>query len=575
MPLKIGFKSEYYKHIKGNKKDLYNSSTIDLIGIKNSFVAFNLFIENSENFQVSLTNNPAFSIYSEQDTYRIEVICDDLKDISINKVSYIQDDYGTYHTDCIETKEYFNVNKYDELPLYIHFHIDKYIKAKKYKGIVNIYKRRIFDDEKLISSHPFNITIKNIVLKDMKDTKLHLNLWQHISNIARKHEVKLFSDAHFIILEKYIKSLAFLGQKAVSIIASEIPWSGQKTFNDLNEPTDLFEYNYIHVTKDLVGNFICDYSNLDKYIELCKKHGISDEIEVFGLSGIWMDENKKYYKIAPDFPDGIRIRYYDQKNNTYKFMKSKVEIQGYIKLLYEYFIDKNILDKVRIIADEPSDINLYRKTIDAILEVAPKFKFKTAINNAEFTKEFDDVLSDLVPSLKCLDQDSDFFDKLATTNEKRLSWYVCCRPHFPNTFIKSSLLESCFIGYLTSIFNFDGFLRWNYTVWPENPREKISFRNDGWLAGDMNFVYPGNFGGPLLSIRYMAIRRMVECYELLERASLKSPEIKNEIKRVLMGSTSLSEITKLGSDEALPTPPFSINEKDYTDVLNMIYDILL
>ncbi|MBN2851988.1 MAG: DUF4091 domain-containing protein [Clostridia bacterium] len=575
MTLQVGFKSEFYKHIKGEKKNLFDIKTINISGVKNSFIAFQLFLENDTNFQLSLTNNPAFSIWPDQYTYRIEVVCEGIPSISIHKLGYIADDYGTLYTDMIENKEYFDVDKYDTVPLYVRIDIDRYAKAKKYKGSVNIYRRLIFQDETLLESCPFELTVKNIIMSDMKDTLLHLDLWQHLSNIARKHEVKLFSDEHFTVIEKYVKSLAAIGQKAVSVIASEIPWSGQRTFNDLDEPTDLFEYNYISVTKDTYGNFICDYSVLDKYISLCFSNGIKDEIEVFGLSGIWMDEKKGFHKVARDFPDGIRIRYYDQQDGIFKFMKSKAEIQGYIRLLYEYFIDKKILDKVRVIADEPDDINRYRQTIDAILEVAPKFKFKTAINHAEFTTEFDDVLSDLVPSLKCLQQDEEFFEKLAVSKEKRLSWYVCCRPHFPNTFIKSSLLESCFIGYLTSIMNFDGFLRWNYTVWPENPREKIAFRTDGWLAGDMNFVYPGHFGGPLLTIRYMALRRMVECYELLEKASFKNADIKKEVKEMLMKQTDLEEITRLGYDETLQKAPFTLDESDYQRIFNRICDILL
>jgi len=575
MTIKVGIKSEFYKHIKGDKSNLYNEKSIDLIGIKNSFIAFNLFLENDENCQISLTNNPSFSLYPKQSTYRIELVSTDFKNININRLSYMEDDYGTPFTDCIENIEYFDVNKQEEVPLYIKIEIDKYQKAKKYQLQLNIYKHTLFQNEELISSHPINVTIKNIVMSDMKHTKLHLNLWQHLSNISRKHEVKLFSDAHFKIIERYIKSLADIGQKSILIIASEIPWSGQKTFNDLYEPTDLFEYNYISITRDLSGNFICDYSVLDRYIKLCFDYGINKEIEVIGLLGIWMDEKKGFYKVSSDFPDGIRIRYYDQKTSTYKFMKSYGEIQGYIQLLYEYFTEKNLLDIVRIIADEPSDINLYRKTIDAILEVAPSFKFKTAINHAQFTKEFDDVLSDFVPSLSCLNEDYDFFQKLAKNGGKRLSWYVCCRPHFPNTFIKSNLLESLFIGYFTSILNFDGFLRWNYTVWPEHPREKIAFRTDGWLAGDMNFVYPGNFGGPLLTIRYMALRRLVECYDLLERAEIKKPGIKKEVQGILMGNTSIDEITTLGLDESLPNPPFSLDELDYIKVQHLLYDVLL
>ncbi|MCK5811998.1 MAG: DUF4091 domain-containing protein [Clostridiales bacterium] len=574
MTLKIGFQSEFYKHIKGKKNNLYEQQTISLIGVKNSYVAFSLFLENSEPWQLALTNNSVFSIFPSQKTYRIEVICDNLSNITIYKQDYMEDDLGVSHTDSLNPIEYFDVEKFEEVPLFIKLDIDKYDKAKKYKGMVNIYQREMFKDESCIISLPFEVIVKNIIMNQTKNTMLHLNLWQHLSNIARKHEVKLFSDDHFTIIENYIKSLSYLGQKAVTVIASDIPWSGQKTFNDLKEPTDLFEYNYISVIKDSYGNFICDYSVLDRYIDLCKQYGITAEIEVFGLSGIWMDKQKNFGKVANDFPDGIRIRYYDQTDKTYKYMKTGVEIKGYIKLLYEYFIDKSIIDRVRIIADEPDDIDRYRKTINAILSIAPKFKFKAAINHAIFTKEFDDVLSDLVPSLRCLNEDVTFFEQLALKNSKRLSWYVCCRPHFPNTFIKSNLLESCFIGYLTSLLNLNGFLRWNYTAWPEKPREKISFRSDGWLAGDMNFVYPGNFGGPILTIRYFAMKRMVECYDLLERAAFKDVTIKGKIKQLLMGNTSLLEITNSGYDENSKEVPFSLDIKDYEQALNLIYNIL-
>lgn len=574
MTLKVGFKSEFYKHIKGEKNNLYELQTISLVGVKNSYVAFSLFLENSENWQLAISNNPSFSILPSQKTYRVEVACDGISDINIYKQGYMADDLGILHTDDLSPIEYFDVIKFEEIPLFIKLDINQYNKAKKYKGIINIYQRETFEDELCIISLPFNITIKNIIMSKMSDTKLHLNLWQHLSNIARKHEVSLFSDAHFTVIENYVKSLSYLGQKAVTIIASDIPWSGQKTFNDLDEPTDLFEYNYILVAKDKNGNFICDYSILNRYIDLCKKHGISNEIEVFGLSGIWMDESKNFWKVASDFPDGVRIRYFDQTDRTYKYMKTALEIKGYIKLLYEYFIDKLVIDKVRIIADEPDDIDRYRKTLNAIISVAPKFKFKTAINHAQFTKEFDNVLSDLVPSLRCLNEDAIFFEQLAIKKSKRLSWYVCCRPHFPNTFIKSSLLESCFMGYLTSFLNLNGFLRWNYTAWPENPRDKITFRSDEWLAGDTNFVYPGNFGGPILTIRYFAMRRMVECYDLLERATFKDNSIKETIKQLLMGNTTLNEITTSGYDESLKEIPFSLEFSDYEKALKLIYNIL-
>ena len=98
---------------------------------------------------------------------------------------------------------------------------------------------------------------------------------------------------------------------------------------------------------------------------------------------------------------------------------------------------------------------------------------------------------------------------------KRFLWYVCCGPDHPNTFLRSDLCETRLIGALTRHMKFDGFLRWNYTVWPDDPRRDI--RYGAFAAGDTNFVYPARNGYPLLSLRYMALRRAIEDFELLRR----------------------------------------------------------
>ena len=89
---------------------------------------------------------------------------------------------------------------------------------------------------------------------------------------------------------------------------------------------------------------------------------------------------------------------------------------------------------------------------------------------------------------------------------------MCIRDS-PNTFLRSGLCETRLIGALTRHMKFDGFLRWNYTVWPDDPRRDI--RYGAFAAGDTNFVYPARNGYPLLSLRYMALRRAIEDFELL------------------------------------------------------------
>ena len=65
---------------------------------------------------------------------------------------------------------------------------------------------------------------------------------------------------------------------------------------------------------------------------------------------------------------------------------------------------------------------------------------------------------------------------------------------------------------MTALRGFDGFLRWNYTVWPEDPRADI--RLDRFEAGDTNFIYPARNGDVLLSLRYKNLRRGIADFEI-------------------------------------------------------------
>ena len=104
----------------------------------------------------------------------------------------------------------------------------------------------------------------------------------------------------------------------------------------------------------------------------------------------------------------------------------------------------------------------------------------------------------------------------------------------PNTFISSNPIEARAIGLMTAFLGFDGFARWAYTIWPENPR--LDVRHSAFEAGDTCFVYPGYNGKPLLSLRYKNLQRGIADFELLNRYREKHGDDKTTalLKRVLI-----------------------------------------
>ena len=448
------------------------------------------------------------------------------------------------------------------------------ITNKTESGVIKIklYRSSMFSDEKLVYESSLNIDVVDITLPDASEFKFYLDLWQHSSNLARKHETPLFSQEHFEVLESYVKSLAYLGQKAATVVVSEMPWSGQSCAS-AKEKANLYEYSMVKVTRRASGRFEYDYSAMRRYIDLCFANGIDSEISVYGLVNIWSGDKKRgFVKPARRYPDGTRIRYYDEKTQTYKFMRRSADIDNYVRALERYFVLEGLIDKVRIAADEPADINKYRVCVERLCSVAPRFRMKAAINHAEFIEEFKDKIDDFVPFISCVSSRYDIIRTYLGTEGKRFLWYVCCYPFYPNTFLQNELCETLFLAVLTSFMGFDGFLRWNYTVFPDDPRQSVKY--GAFPCGDVNFVYPGRNGKVLLSLRYKALRRAAELFEFMYAAKAKATEEEmNDLYSLVMRTFDIASYFTpehvLEKEKML-----SSDSADYEELENRLYDII-
>lgn len=509
---------------------LFQESSCDIHCARRDWASFAVVVYSRGDMLLSVTDAAAFTPMAGHVWVRAAASCPGLGAVSLQAAGMVDDDDGMHKADILLGGDYLTLpgNRAHQLRLAVDVPGDA--APGRYEGTLRFYERLLFGDETELLSLAFTVTVHDVLLPGIQERSFHLDLWQHVSNIARKHEVKLFSEAHFRVLEGYVASLAALGQKAVTVIASEVPWSGQRCFNDREYVSDLFEYSMIRVTKK-AGVFSYDYSVMERYVELCLAHGIDREIEVFGLCNIWMDEEKGWGKAAPGWPDGVRIRYLDESDGTYRYMREYDEIAAYITALQGFLERRGWLGRALIVADEPSDMAQYRQSLDAIRQAAPKLRFKTAINHAEFISEFKDTVADYVPVLPAVSSEWDALKAARSMISGRLTYYVCCWPPYPNTFIRSPLAEGRLIPLLAAWLGLDGFLRWNYTVWPENPRERIVYRPGQWPAGDTCFVYPQRGGEPLLSLRYFALKRGIEDFELVRMAA-KLPGGEDILKRV-------------------------------------------
>ena len=231
--------------------------------------------------------------------------------------------------------EYLDRSGYAEAPayrpqaVYVRIRIPANLPAGVHEGRVTAYTQLGFEDEKLYWQGVIRLQVAGVTLPDVRDWSYHLDLWQHNTSIARYHHVPLWSDAHFCLIDRYLASLAQLGQKAVTVIAAEIPWSGQRCFRDRTYPSYLYEHAIVDVTRDSMGQLAFGYQKLDRLLDLAAKHGVDREIEVLGLLNIWTDDEFGFGKVALDAPDAIRVRCYDQRTGAIVYSAHSRGAQGF------------------------------------------------------------------------------------------------------------------------------------------------------------------------------------------------------------------------------------------------------
>lgn len=574
MSIDFGLKEESYKHIytfsrmtntniPETKREITKSKHISVHCAKNDMAAFQILLFADEAVSVTLGNEPYFSAQDIRENLRVSI--EFPFDINMKHIGAVVDDDTLKKSDILLNDATIEIKANDAACIWVEANTDETTAAGVYHGTISLYHHRMFEAEKLIGELTFDINVYDVAIPRRGKGKFYLDLWQHNSNIARKHEIALYSDKHFDILDGYVRSLAELGQSAITVIASEIPWSSQRSFRVPEDKADMYEYSMIKVAKRADGKFVCDYSIMQRYINLCFKHGIDKEIEVFGLCNIWTCCDDDEYSRKPDgYPEAIRIRYFDEADGTYKYMATAEEITEYISMLARYFDEKGYNDIVRIVADEPADMQIYHKSISAVQSCAKNLKFKTAVNHREFIEEFKDKVSDFVPGLFCISSNHELLRKMSEERTHRLLWYVCCIPQIPNTFVCSHLLEARSIAYLTKFIGFDGFLRWAYTEWPANPRADIRYRYPEWRCGDTNFVYPSYGGEVLYSIRHRALLRGILDYELMCMVEEKGGS--ELVKAALDTLIKINDMSEFGSTVE------EINKKEASELVSLDFD---
>ncbi len=392
--------------------------------------------------------------------------------------------------DMLDNLECFNIEAKTVRPVWLTISIPSDAKAGTYKG-----KLQVFAKNQSTQDLEIEIEVVDRVLPEPSEWLYHLDLWQHPSAVARVHNLELWSDAHFEKMRPLMQMLADGGQKVITATLNKDPWN--------NQCYDAYA-DMIIWTKNKDQSWSFDYTIFDRWVEFMMDIGINRMINCYSLL-TW--NNQMHYN---DMEKGELVTV-ELKAQS----KEYEELWGvFLKDFTRHLKEKGWLEITNIAMDERAPADM-QAALGVLEHYAPELGVSLADNHKSYQQ---------YPWIKdiCVGAGVQVSkDEIAERRAKGLitTYYVCCSDKFPNMFTFSQPDEAVYAAWYAVAADFDGFLRWAYNSWVENPLTDSRFRT--WPAGDTYMVYPDARS----SIRF---ERLVEGIQDVEKIRVLRTEYSEE-----------------------------------------------
>ncbi len=410
-------------------------------------------------------------------------------------------------------------------PVWITINIPRETEPGIYKGKLVLYAKE--KNKSLKKELNLQLEVLNKTLTPPSEWPFHLDLWQHPTAVARFHNLPVWSDAHFEKMRPLMQRLADAGQKVITATLNKDPWNGQcyDRYGDM-----------ITWTKKADGSWKYDYTIFDRWVHFMMDLGVKNQINCYSMIP-WNDE----------------LHYFDESKNDTVTVQAKPGTPMF-EAMWKPFLDdfkahlksKSWLEKTNIAMDERAP-EVMKITLGFLKKYAPEFGVALSDNHKSY-KEYPYLKEISVAYGATIDPEDKAYRK---ENKLNTIYYVCCSDKFPNAFTFSPPAESAYNIWFAVAAGFDGFSRWAYNSWVENPLLDSRFRT--WPAGDTNIVYPENRS----SIRF---QRLLEGMQGVEKLRILMMEL-SQSQDAISSKAGLDKINDLLQRfNKLPQPEEPCNE---------------
>ena len=411
--------------------------------------------------------------------------------------NYISHDAGLYPDRLVPVDR-------DFIQAYKIYH-SIWVSCKLPRGNHSITVRFFTESGETVAEKSIEITVLNNTLPKQK---LIYTDWFYNDCIAVHYGYEMFSDEHFVMIEKFMKMAKDFGMNMILTPVFTPPLD-----TDIGKKRPLTQLVKIEKSGK---KYTFGFENLVRYIRLCKKVGF----KYFEMPHLFTQWGAKCTPRISATVNGKQTDIFGwdvpATSAKYKNFLSQF-LPALITVLKAEKIDKNTYFHI---SDEPQrwDIENYKNASEMAKKYLKGFKIIDALSNIEFYK--DGIIKIPVPA-------TDHISPFLEEKPKERWCYYCCMQgkDVSNRFLAMPSARNRSIGLQLFKFRMDGFLHWGYNYYySSRSRFKLNVYacTDAYGAfpsGDSFVVYPGE-NGPLPTISFMVFREALNdlrALKLLEK----------------------------------------------------------
>ncbi|MDV5114386.1 DUF4091 domain-containing protein [Clostridium perfringens] len=410
---------------------------------------------------------------------------------------------------------------------WINIKIPRNAKPGIYNGSIEVTA----DELEKAYTFDYSFDVLNLVQPLPKETNTQIELWQHPYTTARYYgvaEEDLFTEKHFEYLKDNLEEYRDMGGRGVIATIVHEAWNHQSYDSDPS---------MIKWRKNSYSTFEFDYSHFDKWIQLNIDLGILDPEKGFGQI--------KCYSIVPW---NNRIQYFNEATNKEEAINPNPGSDLWINIWTQFLTsfmshleEKGWFNITYISMDERSMDDL-KACVDLIESITNNsyehFKISSAMDYESGNDySFLDRIDDISIGLSHINHNSDDMKNMSNHRQELglLTTIYTCTGDYPSSFTISDPSEGAFTMWYSLYQNTNGFLRWSWDGWVENPLENVSYKY--WEPGDPFLIYPAEkdsigktfYSTPRLEKLKEGIRDINKAKYLMEKA----PNLKNSIENLI------------------------------------------